>query len=183
MSGPTQHPLPNPTYFPCSRARSAFPTPCLRSSHGRSLHSSRAYTHRCGIASDELKDAARKWVDKLTVKNGAYAPDAFPNPGEICHWPRCDGPTLSSMPFSHRFHPLGPAGRRPAALSYHNAQLEASAFREEFDPTSFEDPTEPKYDRMHQVQCSLLSHRSFADLSILTIRQRCSPVDSARAHS
>lgn len=111
MSGPTQHPLPDPTYFPCSRARSAFPTPCLRSSHGRSLHSSRAYTHRCGIASDELKDAARKWVDKLTVKNGAYAPDAFPNPGEICHWPRCDGPTLSSMPFSHRFHPLDrPAG-------------------------------------------------------------------------
>ncbi|KAF9818760.1 hypothetical protein IEO21_02540 [Rhodonia placenta] len=73
-------------------------------------------------ASDELKDAARKWVDKLTVKNGAYAPDAFPNP----------------------------------ALSYHNAQLEASAFREEFDPTSFEDPTEPKYDRMHQRAGALM---------------------------
>ena len=33
-------------------------------------------------ASDELKDEARKFLDKLTLKNGAYTPDAHPNPGE-----------------------------------------------------------------------------------------------------
>ncbi|KAG6877955.1 hypothetical protein C0993_001573 [Termitomyces sp. T159_Od127] len=53
-------------------------------------------------ASDPLKDAARAWIDKLSVKNGAYPPDSYPNP----------------------------------ALAYHNAQLEASAFREEFDSDS-----------------------------------------------
>ena len=38
-----------------------------------------------------------------------------------------------------------------SALAYHNAQLEASAFREEFDPEAFEDLTEPKYDMIHKV--------------------------------
>ncbi|KAM5544081.1 hypothetical protein V8D89_002267 [Ganoderma adspersum] len=61
-------------------------------------------------ASDELKDAARAWIDKLNVKNGSYPPDSYPNP----------------------------------ALAYHNAQLEASAFREDFDAEAFEDLTEPK---------------------------------------
>jgi ATP-dependent DNA helicase 2 subunit 1 len=37
------------------------------------------------------------------------------------------------------------------ALAYHNAQLEASAFREEFDNEAFEDLTEPKIDMMHKV--------------------------------
>ncbi|GBE90053.1 ATP-dependent DNA helicase II subunit 1 [Sparassis crispa] len=67
-------------------------------------------------ASDELKDAARQWIDKLSVKNGAYPPDSYPNP----------------------------------ALAYHNAQLEASAFREEFDAEGFEDLTLPKCDMIHK---------------------------------
>ncbi|KAI0750167.1 ku70-like protein [Daedaleopsis nitida] len=67
-------------------------------------------------ASDEVKDAARAWIDKLNVKNGSYPPDSYPNP----------------------------------ALAYHNTQLEASAFREEFDEDSFEDLTEPKYDMIHK---------------------------------
>ncbi|RDX46256.1 ku70-like protein [Lentinus brumalis] len=67
-------------------------------------------------ASDDLKEAARKFMDKLVVKNGSYPPDSYPNP----------------------------------SLAYHNAQLEASAFREEFDPEAFEDLTEPKYDVMHK---------------------------------
>lgn len=37
------------------------------------------------------------------------------------------------------------------ALAYHNAQLQASAFREEFDPEAFEDLTRPKYDMIHKV--------------------------------
>ncbi|KZT06069.1 ku70-like protein [Laetiporus sulphureus 93-53] len=74
-------------------------------------------------ASDELKDAARKWIDKLGVKNGTYPPDAYPNP----------------------------------ALAYHNAQLEASAFREEFDPAAFEDLTVPKYDMLHKRAGTLMS--------------------------
>ena len=40
---------------------------------------------------------------------------------------------------------------RPVALAYHNAQLEASAFREEFDPETFEDLTLPKHDIIHKV--------------------------------
>ncbi|KZT73452.1 Ku DNA-binding complex, Ku70 subunit [Daedalea quercina L-15889] len=73
-------------------------------------------------ASDELKDETRKFIDKLTIKTGAYNPDAFPNP----------------------------------ALGYHNAQLEASAFREEFDPAAFEDRTIPKYDGMHKRAGTLI---------------------------
>lgn len=40
------------------------------------------------------------------------------------------------------------------ALAYHNAQLEASAFREEI--SSFEDLTEPKYEMIHKVRAFAL---------------------------
>ncbi|OAX41910.1 Ku DNA-binding complex, Ku70 subunit [Rhizopogon vinicolor AM-OR11-026] len=73
-------------------------------------------------APDEVKDAARAWIDKLCVKNGAYPPDSYPNP----------------------------------ALAYHNAQLQASAFREEFDPEAFEDLTRPKYDMIHKRAGNLM---------------------------
>ncbi|KIJ11497.1 hypothetical protein PAXINDRAFT_171745 [Paxillus involutus ATCC 200175] len=73
-------------------------------------------------ASEEVKTAARAWVDRLCVKNGAYPPDSYPNP----------------------------------ALAYHNAQLQASAFREEFDAESFEDLTRPKYDMIHKRAGPLL---------------------------
>ncbi|TFK34525.1 SPOC like C-terminal domain-containing protein [Crucibulum laeve] len=73
-------------------------------------------------ASDDLKDAARAWIDKLSVKNGTYPPDSYPNP----------------------------------ALAYHNAQLQASAFREQYDPDSFEDLTEPKYEMIHKRAGKLL---------------------------
>lgn len=33
------------------------------------------------LATEEAKDAARTWIDKLCVKNGAYPPDSYPNPG------------------------------------------------------------------------------------------------------
>ncbi|KAH8118175.1 ku70-like protein [Phellopilus nigrolimitatus] len=36
------------------------------------------------------------------------------------------------------------------ALAYHYAQLEASAFRDEFDPSTFDDPTRPKLDMIHK---------------------------------
>jgi ATP-dependent DNA helicase 2 subunit 1 len=39
-----------------------------------------------------------------------------------------------------------------SALAFHNAQLEASAFSEEFDPESFEDLTLPKVDKIHKVR-------------------------------
>ena len=38
------------------------------------------------------------------------------------------------------------------ALAYHNAQLEASAFREEFRPESFKDLTLPKHEIIHKVR-------------------------------
>ncbi|KAJ7886723.1 SPOC like C-terminal domain-containing protein [Mycena leptocephala] len=68
-------------------------------------------------ASDEVKTAARAWIDKLSVKNGAYPPDSYPNP----------------------------------ALAFHNVQLQATAFGEEYDPDSFEDLTSPKVDMIHKV--------------------------------
>ncbi|KAI0711857.1 ku70-like protein, partial [Cerioporus squamosus] len=36
-------------------------------------------------AKDELKEAARKIVDKLLVKNGSYPPDSYPNPALAYH--------------------------------------------------------------------------------------------------
>jgi hypothetical protein len=39
-----------------------------------------------------------------------------------------------------------------AALAFHNAQLEASAFSEEFDAEGFEDLTLPKVDIIHKVR-------------------------------
>ncbi|KAG2116876.1 SPOC like C-terminal domain-containing protein [Suillus cothurnatus] len=42
------------------------------------------------------------------------------------------------------------------ALAYHNAQLQASAFREEFDPEAFEDLTRPKYDMIHKRAGNLM---------------------------
>lgn len=38
------------------------------------------------------------------------------------------------------------------ALAYHNLQLEAAAFREEFDPEAFEDLTLPNYRAIHEVK-------------------------------
>lgn len=42
-----------------------------------------------------------------------------------------------------------------AALAFHNEQLQASAFREEYDPANFEDLTLPPVDKMHKV-CDLI---------------------------
>ena len=33
------------------------------------------------VASEEVVDAARQWIEKLSVKNGTYPPDSYPNPG------------------------------------------------------------------------------------------------------
>ncbi|THH23094.1 hypothetical protein EUX98_g8084 [Antrodiella citrinella] len=73
-------------------------------------------------ASDDLRDSALKWIDKLTVKNGSYPPDSYPNP----------------------------------ALAYHNEQLEASAFRTDFNPEDFEDVTLPNTAAMHKRAGSLM---------------------------
>lgn len=40
-----------------------------------------AHISRVLLAAEEAKDAARAWIDKLCVKNGAYPPDSYPNPG------------------------------------------------------------------------------------------------------
>ncbi|KAF5345659.1 hypothetical protein D9757_014209 [Collybiopsis confluens] len=37
------------------------------------------------IASDELKDAARQWINKMTIKSG-YVPDSYPNPALAYHY-------------------------------------------------------------------------------------------------
>jgi len=37
-------------------------------------------------AGEQLKDAARLWIDRLTMKNGAYQPDSYPNPALALFW-------------------------------------------------------------------------------------------------
>ncbi|CAK5275225.1 unnamed protein product [Mycena citricolor] len=67
-------------------------------------------------ASEDAQNAARAWIDKLTVKNGGYPPDSYPNP----------------------------------ALAFHNAQLQAVALHEDFDPDTFENLTNPNHDMIHK---------------------------------
>ncbi|KAF9048932.1 SPOC like C-terminal domain-containing protein [Panaeolus papilionaceus] len=74
-------------------------------------------------ASEEQIEAASQWIKSLTIKNGTYPPDSYPNP----------------------------------ALAFHNEQLQASAFREQYDPASFEDLTLPKYNMMHKRASGHLS--------------------------
>jgi hypothetical protein len=87
------------------------------------------------LATEELKDAARAIIDKLSIKNGAYPPDSYPNPGKLI---RSFRPRLVLNCL--------------AALGFHNAQLQAAAFREEFDPEAFEDLTLPKIDMIHKAR-------------------------------
>lgn len=101
---------------------------------------------RHSIASDDIKDAARAWIDKLSVKNGAYPPDSYPNPGNFPF----SGYSIRLIVSCSSCIPFEPL----TALAYHNAQLQASAFREQYDPDSFEDLTEPKYDMIHKVLAS-----------------------------
>jgi hypothetical protein len=55
------------------------------------------------------------------------------------------------------------------ALAYHNAQLQAVAFSEEFDAESFEDLTEPKVDMIHKVPLLsiFVSTKQLTDFAIL----------------
>ncbi|KAF9012092.1 ku70-like protein [Hymenopellis radicata] len=74
-------------------------------------------------ASDDLKDAAYKFINKLCLKSGGYPPDSYPNP----------------------------------VLAFHNAQLQASAFHEEYDPDSFKDETLPNNDLIHKRAGALMA--------------------------
>jgi ATP-dependent DNA helicase 2 subunit 1 len=88
------------------------------------------------IASNQLAEAAESWIAKLSLKkDSGYPVDSNPNPGNIS------------------FHPfiLCILNHIILALAYHNLQLEAAAFREEFDPETFEDLTLPNYNAMHKV--------------------------------
>lgn len=73
-------------------------------------------------AQDAVVKAAETFVRKLTIKNGSYPPDSYPNP----------------------------------SLAYHNAQLEAAAFRDEYDPDSFTDLTEPNAKAIHRKAGELI---------------------------
>ncbi|KAI5829540.1 ku70-like protein [Schizophyllum commune Tattone D] len=68
--------------------------------------------------------------------------------------------TEAAMPFIHKIT-IKRGGYPPdsypnPALAYHNEQLQASAFREEYDPSEFEDQTLPAYDSMHKKIGSLI---------------------------
>ena len=89
---------------------------------------------RALIAGKELVDAARAFISKLALRNGTYPPDSYPNPGRFL--PAFAGRRLTRMATS--------------ALAFHYAQLEATAFREEFDVASFQDHTLPKNNTIHK---------------------------------
>jgi len=93
------------------------------------------------IASNKLAEAAEAWIAKLSLKkNSGYPVDSKPNPGNT---------------FFHPF--LFISGYIILALAYHNLQLEAAAFREEFDPNTFEDLTLPNCNAMHKVGVMVIS--------------------------
>ncbi|KAI0656449.1 ku70-like protein [Cubamyces menziesii] len=66
------------------------------------------------------------------------------------------------------------------ALAYHNAQLEASAFREEFDPEAFEDLTVPKYEMMHKRAGELMRKWKKAILEDETANVLAAPTSSRK---
>jgi len=51
------------------------------------------------------------------------------------------------------------------ALAFHNAQLEAVAFGDEFEPSAFEDLTQPKMKAIHKVRLRILNESSPATLN------------------
>ena len=60
---------------------------------------------------------------------------------------------------------------RYTALAYHNEQLQASAFREQYDPESFEDLTEPKVEMIHKASLfDILSYSCIHKRSCLPAR-------------
>lgn len=66
---------------------------------------------------------------RLRFKSGKYVSDIYPNPGELTI------PFVSSL----------------AALQYHQRQLQALAFEEDFDTESFDDKALPKYAGIHKA--------------------------------
>jgi len=91
-------------------------------------------------ASNQLMEAAESWISKLSLKkDSGYPVDSNPNPGN------------TSLPI-----PSHISNYPNSALEYHNLQLEAAAFREEFDPETFEDLTLPNYKAMHKVVLTML---------------------------
>jgi ATP-dependent DNA helicase 2 subunit 1 len=74
-------------------------------------------------------------------------------------------------------------------LAFHYAQLEATAFREEFDPASFEDHTLPKNDTIHRKAgplikewMKLLKDDKSADAVIVQSGSKRKPVSPALCH-
>jgi ATP-dependent DNA helicase 2 subunit 1 len=74
------------------------PLPFADDVRGAALESAFRGTRICSLcwcrllllcsAGEKLKEAARTMIGKLTLKNGAYQPDSYPNPGTCLE--RCD---------------------------------------------------------------------------------------------
>ena len=88
------------------------------------------------VASNQLVETAKSLISKLSLKkDSGYPVDSHPNPGND---------SFPSFPLILNHTNL--------ALAFHNLQLEAAAFREEFDQGVFEDLTLPNYQAMHKVE-------------------------------
>lgn len=74
-------------------------------------------------------------VRRLRFKSKRYKPDPWPNPGEL----------LQATP-----HQL------TSALAYHQQQLQALAFDEDFDTELFDDKALPKYGGIHGAAGQLM---------------------------
>ncbi|KAL0063987.1 ATP-dependent DNA helicase II subunit 1 [Marasmius tenuissimus] len=64
-------------------------------------------------------------------------------------WTEPAGFHLIPLPFADDIR-SAPIDKGEMALAFHNAQLQATAFNEQFDPESFEDLTIPKYEMVHK---------------------------------
>ncbi|CCL99933.1 uncharacterized protein FIBRA_01958 [Fibroporia radiculosa] len=92
--------------------------------------------------------AAELWIARDEMRTISYR--KHPQKVDESGWREPPGFHLIPLPFADDIRAAS-VDESIRALSYHNVQLQASAFREEFDPASFEDLTVPKYDMIHKV--------------------------------
>lgn len=85
-------------------------------------------------ASDEQTKAMEKLMRRLRFKSGKYVSDVYPNPGE----------------------PSPPRPHLMPALQYHQRQLQALAFDEDFETEEFDDKALPKYAGIHKAGGQLM---------------------------
>lgn len=102
------------------------------------------------LAPKELSRLAETFVLKCSLKDKkGYSPDTYPNPGSSFHGQQTT--QRLSVSESRTNFCVTPSPFYSVALQFHHEQLQATAFREEYDPETFVDLTLPKYEMFRKV--------------------------------